>query len=88
MMLERVTEQYVSAATSTSSVDREHVLHRDYESRSCTILRIAERAPDWQTQVAGRSHAAGRNCKHQTKPDQRDSYTSVRLATRRFHPAN
>jgi len=40
MMLERVTEQYVSAAP-TSSADREHVLHRDYESRSCTVLRIA-----------------------------------------------
>jgi hypothetical protein len=51
-MLERVTEQYVSAATPTSSADRVHVLHRD------------------------------------SKPDQRDSYTSVRLATRRFHPAN
>jgi len=40
MMLERVTEQYVSAAP-TSSADRVHVLHRDYESRSCAILRIA-----------------------------------------------
>ena len=39
-MLERVTEQYVSAAP-TSSADRVHVLHRDYESQSCTILRIA-----------------------------------------------
>jgi DNA polymerase len=41
MMLEHVTEQYVSAAAPTSSADREHVLHRDYESRSCKVLRIA-----------------------------------------------
>jgi hypothetical protein len=40
MMLERVTEQYVSAAP-TSSADRVHVLHRDYESRSRTVLKIA-----------------------------------------------
>jgi DNA polymerase bacteriophage-type len=40
-MLERVTEQYVSAATPTSSADRVHVLHRDYESRSRTVLKIA-----------------------------------------------
>jgi DNA polymerase len=41
MMLERVTEQYVSAAAPTGSADRVHVLHRDYETRSCTVLRIA-----------------------------------------------
>jgi DNA polymerase bacteriophage-type len=41
MMLERVTEQHVSAAAPTSSADRVHVLHRDYESRSCTVLRFA-----------------------------------------------
>jgi DNA polymerase bacteriophage-type len=40
-MSERVTEQYVSAAAPTGSADRVHVLHRDYESRSCTVLRIA-----------------------------------------------
>jgi DNA polymerase bacteriophage-type len=40
-MLERVTEQSVSAAAPTSSTDRVHVLHRDYETRSCTVLRIA-----------------------------------------------
>ena len=32
-MLERVTEQYVSAPTPTISADRVHVLHRDYETR-------------------------------------------------------
>jgi DNA polymerase bacteriophage-type len=41
MMLERVTEQYASAAAATSSADRMHVLHRDYESRSRRTLRIA-----------------------------------------------
>ena len=40
-MLERVTEQYVSAAAPTRGADRVHVLHRDYETRSCTVLRIA-----------------------------------------------
>ena len=38
-MLERVTEQYVSAPTPTISADRVHVLHRDYETRSQAILR-------------------------------------------------
>ena len=33
-MLERVTEQYVSAPTPTISADRVHVLHRDFETRS------------------------------------------------------
>jgi hypothetical protein len=41
VMLDRVTEQYVSAAAPMSSADRVHVLHRDYESRSCTVLKIA-----------------------------------------------
>src|SRR5262245_7693237 len=39
-MLERVTEQYVSAPAPTSSADRVQVLHRDYETGSPAILRI------------------------------------------------
>ena len=41
-MSQRDTEQHVSAAAArTGSADRMHILHRDYETRSCTGLRIA-----------------------------------------------
>jgi DNA polymerase len=48
------------AAASTSSADREHVLHRDYESRSCTVLRIAgtfKYATDPTTEVLSSAYA-------------------------------
>lgn len=53
-MSQRVTDQHVSAAARTGSANRVRVLHRDYETRSCTGLRIAgtfEYATDPTTEV-------------------------------------
>src|SRR4051794_23699499 len=59
-MSQRAADLHVFAAARTGSANRVHVLHRDYETRSCTGLRIAgtfKYATDPATEVLCCAHA-------------------------------